>query len=216
MLIKDEMAQKRAIKHARKEIAQQQLTDYVGAILETSAIYEDDDVSISNPQYQLGKDFTHEQFEAKLAKLNVPGLHVEPHPTKANVRLVYHNRPGGRVLICTYYSGVIPEFTIISRRRIIVTDPSYDAGNKTIDRKDLPKGEYKGIEQGWVYDPGVLQPGQMYAYEPGKILWRGWWSILAPIIHEGLITPLACEREFGVCSRPTWKAVTGQGGTTPF
>lgn len=178
------------------------------------------DFDPTNPEKQYGRHLTTEQFESMLRKLS-PNFRFEHivrpdgtiHPSCK--RLVYVMPDQSLKYVCVYSTGLIPEFSIMERRVEEVPDITL----KRVTRKDLPPVKQNPVI--W-YDPqtGDVQ-GEIFEFKgdmpwvkkvvvPGRELVRGWRTVLARIVLEGLASVADVERVFGLSDRLGWASAVGK------
>lgn len=217
MLVKDEAVQVSQARALQAEVRRQRMADYAAAILNSGRYFGNNPEDMARPDKNLGTPLREDIFLKKLSKIVDGGtVNVELHPT--NVHIKFLSIPGHPTVrkmsyICEPQNGILPEYSTISVRKV----KKYDLNATHIDRADLPKGEEVEVtgEDGerfrkWVYDEDTLRPGQYWAYEPHMEVLRGWRTILALLIQEGILSPERVEREFGVAQRASWKALLGK------
>lgn len=177
------------------------------------AVYlEDTDLSPANSDRQLGRPMFANELEVRLKKLSSNFL-AETNPFNASKKALYYAYPGkGKVFVCAYENGVMPEHSIMK----VKEEEVWDVEQTHIDRKDLPKHEYqRGV--GFRFDPTAPRPG----FKKVKLPWgeqkRGWRTVLLKIVIGGLATITDVERIFGTDDRAEWAGHTGKKPvTTPW
>jgi hypothetical protein len=178
--------------------------------------------SPTNAERQAGVKLTPEQLESRLIKIN-PNLRFEVIPGKPLMKYLWRLTPEGREKICLYHNFPMPEFSIFDAKVEEIPDPNIGL----LDRKDLPKHRWAGLEydpdihdvrgEGYVFE-ATSQPGLVRTLVPWHEVIRGWRTILAQCVSAGLFSPEAAERVFGTSDRKGWAAATGRIAPTadPF
>lgn len=184
------------------EKQRQDIIDFIRSETANCVLLRDDDLSPCNAARQLGQTYTHEEFERKLAIL-CPKLKAERHPFKPDKRCLYILDARGKIFVCAYENGFLPEHSIFS----VKTKEVWDRVTTHINKKDLPKHE--------VTPDGVIWHGPLPGFEDVDIPWnevkRGWRTVLVRLVEERIATPRQVENVFGSDNRPEWKKHLGKG-----
>lgn len=202
------------------EIQQQRARDFVESTLKHARVLIDPDSSPENWERQAGRGLTSEEFEGKLRKL-LPSLVFEviegnpfqrkriilPIPGQEIHLGVMENRPA---------PAKMPEFSVWDSIEEELPDPDYIGTGKTASRVDytpewtgeLEFDEELGETRGEAYrfKEGSARPGLLKIRRPYHEIIRGWRTVLARLVQEGVLTINQVEREFGGCDRATWAA----------
>ena len=177
------------------------------------AVYlEDNNLSPANADRQIGQPMFANDLEVRLKKLN-PNLYFESNPFNKSKKACYLLQPGaGKVFVCAYENGVMPEHSIMK----VKEEEVWDVDQVHLNRKDMPKHEFvPGV--GYQFDPTAARPGFKKVKLPWGELTRGWRTVLLKIVISGLATITDVERIFGTDNRPEWAGHTGKKPvTTPW
>ena len=185
MLIKDEETQRR---HRREEtIHRTRELSVTSARGEARAapLVRNRHESVSNRERQEGKRLTSTEFMRRLRTLN-SDLLMEPHPYRhapinADKACIYLLLPDGR-----------KEFIMVCEADWM---PEWSVmGEMTVRTPN-------GSPQGYWPETRI----------PGREIKRGWRTVLIRLLHKGLLSLPAVEREFGTGDRESWKILTGKG-----
>lgn len=225
MLIKDELTQARHIKSGARE-------DYADAVnratyeeLCRARLMDDQDLAPNNPARQMGRVLTPHQLEALIAKLGIPNLQAETHPTNPNKRCLYVIRGDAKQLVCVYENNPMPEFSIIQGVVKWVPDPAYlGEGGKTAMRADLEgaAAPVSNAQAAALIDKygirGALNElenrapshlGMKQIMVPGAEKVRGWRTVLAYLWNHGLTSPERVRQVVTDADRASWAGLTG-------
>jgi hypothetical protein len=209
-------------KHEMRERERERQRAWAAETWEHARVLVDANTSPANWERQAGKKMTSKVLEDILLKLDKNFLFevVPGNPTK---KYLWHNRPGGRVKICLYENrdemNPMPEFSIFDTKDEVMIDPDV----QSVSRKDLPRTIWKGLEmetdpnspnygdvRGEGYEFVGDSPGRTTIKRPWHELVRGWRSVLARVVSDGLATPEAVERLVGGSDRLSWANITGK------
>jgi hypothetical protein len=205
MLAKDELTQKRWLQEAAKEEAAERSRRSLAKHLESNQVTVLDDAGrdVSDEQAQMGKSMTALDVIGKLKKCN-SRLEFVRHPLyslygiylrdatapilkfKVPGFAVHHQSFRGRH-ICGMEPGILPEFSIIHKKKIKVPD-------KDLLGSTEPTREVKWKEI-WTVDHET----------------RGWRTVIIRLLHAGLITDYDVTTHFGAApskdSRKWYEAI---------
>ncbi len=184
---------------------EQQRAEALAFIREETAnavLLVDNDLSPANAARQLGRTFTHEEFDRRLQAMD-RRLHTEAHPTNKTKRCLYVLDRRGKTFICAYESGIMPEHSIFS----VKTKEVWDGKTHHINKKDLPKCDI--TPEGIVWHGPT--PGMEHVDVPWNEIRRGWRTVLVRLVEERLATPTQVESAFGSDNRPEWRKHLGKG-----
>jgi len=212
MLILDE--QKQAT-HAKINYAQEALSQFDKEQFErmVDAVYMDE--LVTHPE-KAGKPMKTEDFETKLKKL-IPNIVIERFPQhNADSKNVSCRLPNGTRIV--YPFPIIFERSVrnvIYTYRILPGVIASDPQQKTmITRADLPKHKViparfdendNLLELGRIeWEEGAIPAGTELVKLPGGEKMRGYRTVLAILVREGLITPTEVENEFGSINTKEW------------
>jgi hypothetical protein len=230
MLVKDEALQARHARQTAHAAYADRVNAYTMNELGRARIMESDDLAPNNPERQMGRLLTPHEFETRIvARLGVPNLLFEVHPTNPNKRCMYQVRGGEKCLICVYEANTMPEFSIVMGVVKWVPDPDYLDG-KTVQRRDLeadapaPVSEadadalvrrhglsgalgeldkrYAGREPSRLGMKRIVTPG------PEKV--RGWRTVLAYMVQHGLVSPEQVRNVLPDADRASWAGYMGR------
>lgn len=218
MLIRDEAKQ---LDHGFLEAAEEKRAGVEAWVKNelANAIFLNDPYDPTNAAARWGRAMSSDEVEKRIKKL-VPDakFHVNPRNLSKKYMTV-ENR--GTVLV--YENGRIPERSIMSRVLKETMDPSIlRKGKFHIERADLPKHEvvphvvtangdvfHEGLGH-TIWDPSRPIPGMIRTEIPWSEAIRGWRTMLAKLVKDGLTTPAAAEREFGSDNTPEWAGAMGK------
>lgn len=236
MLVKDSNVQLARAMALKRETRRAQEADYAAAILDSRRYFGANPEDMANPAKNAGHLLPERMFLGRLSKV-VPGgtINISLHPTNPHIHFIeipgYEFSPA-LSYVCEPMAGVLPEYSTMAVKKVKKWDVEY----RHFDKADLPKGElvetrvegqvihgefdentgtapqYKtedDVVQRWEFVDDLL-PGQYWAYEPDVEVLRGWRTILALLVQAGIVPPEAVEREFGVATRASWKALLGK------
>ena len=160
---------------------------------EADCVYvENDYISPSNAEAQLGRVMNTLELESKLKLLN-PNLYFITNPHNPLMKGCYVQRNNKLDYICAYHAGFMPEHSIVKTKTEMVWD--YEATKKPLARADLPKHEL--TPQGVKWDENAPRPGWKKIKKPAGELKRGWRTVLMKLVLEGLLTVNQVETTFG-------------------
>jgi len=178
------------------------------------------DTKKDTPAEQWGIPLTAELFEQKLKKLNANFSFVEFPPSEL-VNLViqgkwpvdqpWHHKqlfistPEGRTRVCLYPRHILPEYTIMWGKDVVLPNPEYISNPDRIGKPtDIPNLKSKDIREDWGEAPKD-SPLYIYSHIPHGTALRGYREVLAICIMAKFITLAQVEQEFGPGSSAEWK-----------
>ncbi len=211
MLIVDSVTAPRIARARAQEEAEAKLRGWVADQLSNAVYVQDNDVSPANFERQLGKVMPSPEMEKRLEKLST-SLVFEHNPFNRSKKAVYVVRRGeGKVYICAYENGIMPEHSVMRVKEEITRD--YDAvgvgpTGRKLDRKDLPK--YTEVDGKITFEEEELLPGFKKTLIPYGEYKRGWRTVLVKLVEAKVLTPTQVESIFGADNRPEWASHMGK------
>lgn len=202
----DSLARQRKA-HAREKLRQRDI-DNLNRLLQNSILLDKMDKDPTKATNQMGRVMLSSQLESIVRKL-CPSLSFRDNTfiqSKAGIGYIDEN---GWHTVTVYEKGYMPERSILRSQEELVPDLSYEASNRPLDRKDMPKGKLDPVK-GWTYDPGTVLPGWKKVRHPYGEAVRGWRTVLLQLIHHGFTTPTAVENILGPDNTAQWAAHTGK------
>lgn len=211
MLIVDSQVAPRLEAGLRTEQKVDQLKRWVESQTANAVYLKDEDLSPANIERQFGQKMMATELEKKLKKVN-QNLVFEVIPENpGHKRLSELRRGEGKVFICTYPNGLIPEHSFMRVKEEVVQDMNfYNSATNSfhLDRKDLPKHEFVPGD-GFKWDSEVPLGFKKVLVPWGEYL-RGWRTVLIRLVENGSATPTQVENIFGADNRPEWSAHMGK------
>lgn len=222
MLIIDSERAKIREHDIRRLAAREELAKWVAENEQNCTYYETDGLPMIEQMRMIGKPLTHQEFEAKLKKLNpsvqfmfVTGSLFCPHK-----KLVLN----GRELDGTIYPiGTISERSIWRIEEEETPDDLYDPNFKVPHVSEFGAAEWCPIEgyealwepEGrgigrWKKTDETLRPGWTKRPKRWGEKRRGWRTILIRGVLMHLWTPWQVETEFSVAQTPEWRRYLGK------
>lgn len=174
MLGIDEAVQERWRKEGFREESISSRQRVLAENLEKAALSVADDgvYDVSVAAAQLGRPMTSETVQSKLKQCN-SHLHFERSISHPELTGIYLRQGGKTVHICGMESGIMPEFSVLHKKKIKV--PNQDLFGSTNPTREID----------W-------NKTDTFASET-----RGWRTVLIRLLHAGLITRGDVERHFG-------------------
>jgi hypothetical protein len=207
-----------------KEWAKAQLAQ--GKVLE-------DNLNIVNPEAQMGRLMWPNQLENGLNRL-ISNLVFEVHPSNPSKKCLYQIRDGKKYFLLAYENGPMSEYSIMKGVVKYIPDPDFmKMGADGSPRVHMERRYAKGAAisnqrledmlnaKGWDATLTELQkrnqeipdserPGFKKVVQPGREGLRGWRTVLAKLVLEGLLSPAQAEKEFGSGQGAAWAKHTGR------
>lgn len=203
MLIVDSANAPRLVAGNKRESHTDQIRTWVAEQTANAVYLKDNDLSPANADRQIGQKMFASELELRLKKLS-PNLLFEVNPFNATKKALYHVRRGeGKVFICAYENGVMPEHSIMKVKEELVRDLSVGVPGAPLNRKDLPKHEFVP-GNGFVFDDTVAPLGFKKVLIPWGEYIRGWRTVTIRLVEQKIVTPTQVENIFGADNRPEW------------
>jgi hypothetical protein len=182
----------------KKDEAEAKLKGWVADQLANAIYVRDNDLSPGNYERQLGQKMFSTDLEKRLKKLN-PDLIFEDNPYNPTKKALYVARRGaGKVYVCAYERGIMPERSVMRVKEEVTRDYSV----QKLDRKDLPKHEVTA--NGIKFEDDALLPGFKKTLIPYGEAIRGWRTVAVKIVEQKLNTPAEIENIFGRDDTANW------------
>jgi hypothetical protein len=173
------------------------------------------------------------QLENGLIRL-IPNLVFEVHPKNPSKKCMFQIRNGEKCFLLAYENGPMSEHSILKGIIKYIPDPDfirigkdgqphvhmerkYAKGTAVSNEKlnDMLNtlgwnGTLKELEKRNQEIPESERPGFKKVVQPGGEGLRGWRTVLAKLVLEGLLTPTQAEKEFGFGNGAAWAKHTGR------
>ena len=214
---------------AEAEAARAAKLAWVKEQLHQNVWISDDTTSLTNAPARMGKPMSVEEFERKLLQLNPNFVfqHIPENPK--NKRLMLRRGVDDLEYLIPYESCrdanghpmLMPEHSIMSETWEDVLDPLLLSNpNIVMHRADLTKHEIIPAEidehgrllrePDVIFDPSVPRLGSVRVKRAWREQTRGYRTVLAFLVMEGICSVEQVERVFGPCDGREWSSKTGK------
>lgn len=203
----------RQAEYLRREAEEDRFRAWVNLETINSMYLADERYDPTNAPARLGRPMSSSDLESVLSRLN-PSLRFIWGGLNTSKKWLARALPDGSLeRLFPYEAGIMPERSIMSRKRLEVPDPSVLRPGPTgfmghIERSDVPDGTGA---------PDGPAPGFRYVDVPWREEVRGWRTVVLRLIVLGLISPADAERAFGHDQTPEWSSrVLGHDARRPW
>lgn len=226
-----QLSNQQKAQHEARELHLERMKLWATSQLAQGKVLEDN-INVVNPEAQMGKLLWPAQLERGLNRL-IPNLLFEVHPKNPSKKCLFQVREGQKHFLLAYENGPMSEYSILKGVVKYIPDPEFmrmgkDGPHVHVDRSKV-HGEAIGNTKlqdmlntmGWDKTLAELQkrnqdipdserPGFKKVVQPGREGLRGWRTVLAKLVMEGLLTPTQAEKEFGFGEGAAWAKHTGR------
>lgn len=226
------VTEEKAAQHAAAlaaEAARAEKLEWIKNQLRQSVWIEDETTSLTNAPARMGVPMSVEEFERKLLLLNPNFMFQNILENPKNKRLLLRRGTSEPEYLIPYEScrdaagnpTLMPEHSIMSETWEDVMDPIILSNpNIVMQRADLTKHEIIPAEfdehgrltrePDVIFDPSVPRLGSVRVRKAWREQTRGYRTVLAFLVMEGICSIDQVERVFGSCDGREWAAKTGK------